>query len=178
MALEALGIGGVVGGSIYEAMGAKGRAESEAAIHEYNAAVARQGAEAVTRSAGYEQGMMRERMRERLARQSTISAASGFMMDASPQQAELGIIGDYAHDIAMTGYNAETESAQLRNQAKLFEYQAAAAKEAGKLGVGQAVVGGISGLGQIALMKKIYTPQQQTKAKDATSTKTKRKNES
>ena len=141
-------------GTVFEAMAVKGQAESEEAINEYNAAAARQKAGATRTAAAEEKAVLRERMRDALARNESLVASSGFQMAGTPLQNQMNVINDYAHDIGTLGYQRETEAKQLMNQARLFEYQAESARKAGKLGLGATLVGGVGRMAQIGIMKK------------------------
>lgn len=154
-ALTMLGVGGVIGGTAIQAQAARQQGQTEAAILEYNAAVAKQEAETTRTASAEEQALMREKMRKTLARNEVSVAASGFSMAGSPLDVQLGVIDDYAHDIGTLAYNREIEARKHESQARIFKYQAGAAKEAGRLGVGAALFGGVSSLTQIGLMNRL-----------------------
>jgi hypothetical protein len=154
-ALIPLAIGSSVAGSAMQGEAAKYQGETEAAIHEYNAQVDEQEAGATAVAGAYEAAKLRDRMRKELARNQTIVAGSGFTMEGSPLDAQLGMIDEYAKDLGMMDYNTQIRSQQLVNKAKLFRYQAQVAKETGKIGVGQAFFGGVSDITKIGLMERM-----------------------
>jgi hypothetical protein len=153
--LTAMAIGSSVAGSAIQAQAARYQAKTEAAIGEYNAQVAEQQARATAVAGAHKAAMLRDRMRKELARNQTLVAGSGFQMAGSPLDVQLGLIDEYAKDLGTLDYNTQIESQKLVNQAKLFRYQADVAKQTGKIGVGQAIFGGISDVTRIGLMERM-----------------------
>lgn len=154
-ALTAAAVGSTIAGTVMQAGAARAEGETQGAIYDYNAEVARQNAEAEQYSSAEKAKLMREQMRNTLARNQANVGASGFQFSGTPLDAELAVIDDYAHDIGTVEYNSRVKNAQLQNQAKLFEYQAESARKAGKLGVGQSIIGGVSDLATIGLTYKL-----------------------
>lgn len=138
-----------------QAKGAYDQGKSEEAVNKYNAAVAGQSAKAAERAGAEEQALIRDRMRRTLARNQALVGASGLQMAGSPMDAQLDVIADYSRDIATVGYNTEIEASRQRSQAEAFRMQAKAARQAGKLGVGGALVGGISNIAMFKLQRDL-----------------------
>jgi hypothetical protein len=153
--LTGLAIAGAAGGAVMQGMAAEQAGKTEAAIHEYNAQVAEQGAETTATAGAHQAKMIRDRMRKDLARNQTLVAGSGFQMAGSPLDAQLNLIDEYAQDLGTLSYNTRIEQQKLVNQARLYRFQADAARQAGKIGVGQALFGGVSNLTQIGLMQRM-----------------------
>lgn len=155
MGYEAAFIGAEAGGTAMQVIAARGSAKSQEAIAEYNAAVMEKRAEVTRVTSAEEKKILRDRLRKELARNEVSMAGSGFGMAGSPLDAQLGVIEDYAHNIAHLGYNREVEARGYESQAAAFRMQAKAAKEAGELGVGQALFGGVSSFAKFKLMQNI-----------------------
>lgn len=146
-----------IGGAVYQGMAAKQQAETGADIAKYNASVAMQQKKLEGKSAAEKANMLRDRMRKDLARNQTLTAGSGWQSTGSPMEVQLGVIDTYAHEIGMSDYESRIKQSQFASQAKFFGYQAKAAKAAGKLGIGQAVVGGARNYYQMSMYEKLNT---------------------
>lgn len=142
-------------GAAMEGMAANQEGKTESALLKYNAAVSRQNAQAAGLAGAEEQAVLRDKMRRDLARNEATVAASGLTMAGSPMEAQLSLISDYAHDIANVGYNAQMESRNQLSQAAAFQMQARAARQAGKLGVAGALVGGVGQMTQLYAMDQM-----------------------
>lgn len=160
MGLEAeqwrqLSQGATLAGMGIQAGAAYGQGKTGAAIAKFNAAAARRKAARVREVGAEEQLQLRKELRRNLARNRVATAVAGFQMTGSPLEAQLMVIRDHAADISETGRTAEIEARQLETEAVLSEKQAKAARRAGKLGVAQALIGGVSSLAMLSIEKKL-----------------------
>jgi len=140
------------------------QSESEQAIAQYNARLARSQAERVRAVATDEQFEEREDLREALARNRALAARGGVQFSGSPLQSQLKLIDDTARNIATIGENAELEAMNLGSRAEIFDFQRKEAARAGKLGIGASLVSGGADLVRLNTpksMRKVGTVSKQ-----------------
>ena len=134
-----------IGGGFLRAEGAKSMAEDEAAILEYNAALADEEAKTTRETTAETQKLQRDRMRKSLASNRAVTASSGLMMKGTPAAHQLDVIDDYAYDIARTGQEGEVQALRFESQGDIYRMKAEAARKRGKIEYMSHILGGGGG---------------------------------
>ena len=151
-----------IGGVAVQAMGARDVAKSEAALFKYNAALDRSEAQQRRVASMDEQQLRRDRMRRVLSKNRASIAKSGTTMGDSNLVFQLEAAENMAADIANLAYGRELESIGLETQAGVKDWQAKSSIRAGKIGVGTALIGGVSDLSKLGIQRHLR--QQQARA--------------
>lgn len=139
--------------------GARDAGKSEAALYAYNAALDRREAQQRRTASLDEQNIRRKQMRRELQSQRATIAKGGTTMSGSNLLIQLESAEVMSADIASLAYGRELEAVGLATGAGLKDYSAGAAERAGRLGVGTALVGGISDISRLGIQH--YLTQQE-----------------
>ena len=142
-------------GTAMQMSGAHQAAKSEAALYKYNAALDRREAQQRRTASLDEQRIRRDQMRRTLKRQRVGVAKAGIQMRGSPFEAQLATVEAMSSDIAMLAYGRELEATGLEARAGIGRYRAGAARQAGRIGVATALVGGISDISKLGIRKHL-----------------------
>ena len=159
LTLAVISASAMAAGAGVQAYGIRKRAKAESKIYKHNASIDRRDAEQRRISSMEEQQILRERMRKHLEKHRATEAKSGFMMSGTPLEEQLKIAEVYATDIGMMALGAETEARSLEQRAGISRYRAGYATQAGRIGVGSALLGGA---GSIASLGMEYNLNNQT----------------
>jgi hypothetical protein len=120
----------------------QGQQQAQAA--EYNAAVARQQAEA-SREAGKLEAARIRKQKERLTgRQRAMYAKAGVTMEGSPMEVMLDSATDAEMDALITEYNYETQARQAGSQASMSQWRAGVYERTGTQRAGATLLQGVS----------------------------------
>ncbi len=149
----ALSVAAIVGGSFLQAKGVRDAAKAEAALYQYNAALDRREAQQRRTASLDEQGIRREQLQKELKRRRAVVAKRGIQLRGSPLLAQLETAQVMAADIANLAFGRELEARGLEQQATINEFSAGAARQAGRLGVATALVGGVSDISRLGIQR-------------------------
>jgi len=144
-----------VAGVISKIGAAKRAADTQASIYEYNRQVALQEAAQKRRAILFEQAARRDEMRRFLSKRRAQYAKAGVLMEGTPLETQLEVIEIYEKDIANVTWDLELGIRRDVSQAGIERYKASAAKRAGKIGVGEAIIGGIGGLTKMGIESQL-----------------------
>jgi len=151
-----------VAGTLTQASGARAAAGTEKALYRYNAALDEREAQQRRTASLSEQSIRRDEMRRRLKSNRTAIGKSGTTYGGSNLLAQLETIEVMATDIANLAYGREMEYEALKSSAGSKQVMGKAAGQAGKLGVGTAIIGGVSDLAKLGIQRELR--KQQAKA--------------
>ena len=179
--LSAASIAVSILGTFYQVRGIQTQAKSRGAVYAYNAQLLERNAKiqeqnarkrieeaALVRRAGLEeQRVSRKEMRRTLKTHRTLYAKAGVLMEGSPMDFELQVVEDVSEDIGRLAKAYELEAKGITSQAAAFRtlaetkrlrggyetFKAKAAKRAGRLGVGTALVGSISDISRLGISR-------------------------
>ncbi len=128
--------------------GQQQQAKAQSAMAKYNAEAAAQEIKARTRSGQEEQQIRREQARKVLERQRVLYAKAGVqpILDVQLDTAEA-----LASDIAISTYNNQLGIGRLRSEIGLQKYAASSYQQAGRMGMGATLFGGMSQLSQLGI---------------------------
>jgi len=140
-------MGAQIAGGFIQAEGYEAMAEDEAALHEYNAALADQEAKQTRSNTAEAQRLKRIEMRKTLASNRSITAGSGMMMKGTPAAKQLDVIDNYAYDIARTGQEGEVQARRFENQGNIYRMMARSARRRGRIQSTSALLGGAGSAG-------------------------------
>jgi hypothetical protein len=146
--MEGLGTVMSVTGPVVQGMAAKSSAEAQAKAAEYNAQIAEAQSEVVSRKAAREERLAR--IRGRLAQGSQRAAFGAAGLDpnvGSPLDILLDTQRAVEEDASTIRYNAALDQWGLGQQARMYRYQAGAARTAGRQAMVSGVMGGLTSLG-------------------------------
>ena len=156
MAMAAIPIALMAGGSYVQMMAGQQQAKSEETLAKYQAELAKRDAAQERSTGAEEQRLKRAEMRKALARNREITASSGFMMSGTPAAKQLELIDNYGYDIARTGYESESRAVRYDTQGQLYKMKAKSARRAGRIGTWSALFGGATDIFSHAISGNQY----------------------
>ena len=126
-----------------DVMQSQQQTRADKALARYNQRVSQGQADQVRAGVAEEQFAKRQDLKRLMSENEAMVATSGVQMKGSPIQHELQVIDDVSRDIAIMGHNAELEARGLESQAAAYGIQREQASKAGRIAIGQALVGGV-----------------------------------
>jgi len=151
----AISVAATVAGTAMQVAGSRQAAKSEAALYKYNEALNLREAQQRRTASLSEQSIRRDQMRKTLKRQRTAIAKGKIRMGGSALLTQLESVEIMSADIAMFAYGRELEATGLETKAGVSRFRAGAARQAGRLAVGTALVGGVSGIAKLGIKSQL-----------------------
>ena len=147
--------GAAVGGAVLQATGARQSAKAEVALFKYRADLDRREAGQRRTASLDEQRIRREQLQDTLKRQRAGVAKAGFRLSGSPLEQQLRTAQVVSADIATLAFGRELEATGVETRAGLQRFNIQSARQAGRLGVGGAITGGISDIATLGIRRHL-----------------------